>query len=165
MTILKQGYRILHLTDLNFVKEDMPVINNLITQLSSQANSGEDLNFQSFLSIINEENTHIFAVRRKIEDKNVIVGIAKVHFHRQLVAGMVGYVSDVVVDVNERGKGIGKALNTAIINIARSHKANYLELTSNSSNPDRGPAVKLYKLLGYAKSETDVYRLNLAMLK
>ncbi len=165
MTILKQGYRILHLTDLNFVKEDILVINNLIAQLSSQANSGEDLNFQSFLSIINEENTYVFAVRRKIEDKNVIVGIAKVHFHRQLVAGMVGYVSDVVVDINERGKGIGKALNMSIIKMAESHKANYLELTSNSNNPDRKSAVGLYKLLGYAKSETDVYRLNLAMLK
>lgn len=165
MTVLEQGYRMMQLTDFNSVKEDMPAINKLITQLSTQANSGEDLNFSSFLSIINEENTYVFAVRKKIEDKNVIVGIAKVHFHRQLVSGIVGYVSDVVVDVNERGKGFGKALNMAIINMAESHSANYLELTSNSNNPDRQSAVELYKVLGYRKSATDVYRLNLAMIK
>ena len=165
MTVLEQGYKMMQLTDFNSVKEDMPAINKLITQLSSQTNIGTDLDFQSFLSIINEENTYVFAVRRKIEDKNVIVGIAKVHFHRQLVSGIVGYVSDVVVDVNERGQGLGKALNMAIINIAGSHIANYLELTSNSNNPSRQTAVDLYRSLGYEKSDTNVYRLNLAMIK
>lgn len=165
MTVLKQGYRMRLVTNSNSFKEDMPAINKLITQLSLQTNIGTDLDFQSFLSIINEENTYVFAVRKKTEGKNVIVGIAKVHFHRQLVAGMVGYVSDVVVDINERGKGLGKALNMSIIKIAESHDANYLELTSNSNNPSRQTAAELYRSLGYEKSDTNVYRLNLAMIK
>lgn len=165
MTVLEQGYRMMPMTNSNSFKEDMPAINKLITQLSSQTNIGTDLDFQSFLSIISEVDTYVFAVRKKTEGKNVIIGIAKVHFHRQLVAGMVGYVSDVVVDVKERGKGIGKLLNMAIIKIAESHKANYLELTSNSNNPSRQTAVGLYRSLGYEKSDTNVYRLNLAMMK
>jgi ribosomal protein S18 acetylase RimI-like enzyme len=69
------------------------------------------------------------------------------------------HLDDVVVDGSARGLGVGAALTTAAIDLARALGAEQIDLTSN---PDREAANRLYQRLGFRRRETNVYRLSLS---
>lgn len=72
--------------------------------------------------------------------------------------GVMGWIADVVVDGEIRGKGIGEALVREAIAIALSRGAKYVDL---SSRPSREAANRLYQRIGFEKRETNYYRYAL----
>ena len=69
--------------------------------------------------------------------------------------GVRAWIEDVIVDSNERGRGIGEALTREALTIARDRKARTVDLTSR---PSKEAANRLYCRLGFVARETNVYR-------
>ncbi len=67
-------------------------------------------------------------------------------------------IEDVVVDEAARGRGVGEALVTRCIEVARERGAAIVELQSARS---REAANRLYPRLGFELRESNVYRLML----
>lgn len=75
-----------------------------------------------------------------------------------LPTGVRCWIEDVVVDEAARGHGVGSLLVEQAIAIARSKGARSVDLTSR---PARAAANRLYRRLGFALRETNVYRFSL----
>ena len=73
-------------------------------------------------------------------------------------SGTIGWIADVVVDNEVRGKGIGEKLVRHAIEVAAGHGARYVDL---SSRPARTVANRLYQRLGFEKRDTNYYRYRL----
>lgn len=73
----------------------------------------------------------------------------------RIPTGLRAWVEDVVVDTEERGKGIGEKLIRASIERAKSEGCRTIDLTSN---PKRVAAHRLYKRCGFEMRETCVFR-------
>jgi ribosomal protein S18 acetylase RimI-like enzyme len=72
--------------------------------------------------------------------------------------GFRAWIEDVVVDEAARGKGIGAALTTEAIGLARAAGARTVDLTSR---PSRQAAGRLYERAGFEERETRVYRYRM----
>jgi ribosomal protein S18 acetylase RimI-like enzyme len=94
------------------------------------------------------------------DDHGEIVGTASVVIVAS-VGGWVARLEDVVVDEAARGQGIGAALTTAAIDLARARGVGGLDLTSS---PFREAANRLYQRLGFQRRTTNVYRHPLTPL-
>ncbi|MEY2422286.1 MAG: hypothetical protein QOI95_2353 [Acidimicrobiaceae bacterium] len=68
------------------------------------------------------------------------------------------WIEDVIVDESARGQGVGQALTQAMLDHARTLGCATVDLTSR---PSREAANHLYKKLGFALRETNVYRYDL----
>ena len=123
----------------------------LIPMLSSNAQipSYEDLE-----AIIVCPTTHLFLAREK--DRKQIIGSLTLVLFR-IPTGVRAWIEDVVVDVEFRGAGVGKALCRSAIALAQEAKARTIDLTSN---PSREAANRLYKSLSFAVRDTNVYRFK-----
>jgi len=77
----------------------------------------------------------------------------------RLPSGLRAWIEDVVVDEEARGRGVGEALTREALECARRSGARTVELTSR---PSREAANRLYRRLGFALRETNVYRFDLA---
>lgn len=75
----------------------------------------------------------------------------------RLLSRNVGFVEDVVVDQNHRGRGIGTHLMRYLL-----RHAQYLDLERIylTSRPSRKEANGLYKKLGFEKRRTNFYRFS-----
>jgi GNAT superfamily N-acetyltransferase len=71
--------------------------------------------------------------------------------------GVRAWIEDVVVDAEERGRGTGAALVGAALAKAEAVGARTVDLTSN---PRRTEANSLYRKLGFAVRDTNVYRFD-----
>jgi ribosomal protein S18 acetylase RimI-like enzyme len=92
----------------------------------------------------------------KVDD--VIVGsLTLVIFH--IPTGIRAWIEDVVVDSDARGKGVGEALNTFALAVAKRQDATTVDLTSR---PSREAANRLYQRLGFKARETNVYRYQIS---
>jgi len=87
-----------------------------------------------------------------------LVGTATLSIAPTASHGLVGHVDDVVVDEALRGGGVGRLLMEAVHAEARRLGLRHLDLTSR---PAREAANALYQSLGYARRDTNVYRLRL----
>jgi ribosomal protein S18 acetylase RimI-like enzyme len=67
-------------------------------------------------------------------------------------------IEDIVVDEAVRGRGTGEALMREALRLAREAGAVIVEL---NSRPEREPANRLYRRLGFELQETNSYRLIL----
>lgn len=72
--------------------------------------------------------------------------------------GIKAWIEDVVVESSMRGFGVGAALVKAGVQAAGAAGARTVELTSR---PAREAANRLYRRLGFALRDTNVYRLDL----
>ena len=123
----------------------------LIPQLSSSSNppTGEALQ-----RIIESDSAQILIA----EDENgEILGTMTLIIF-QIPTGIRAWIEDVVVDSSARGKGIGKKLNLAALELAKQAGAKTVDLTSR---PARQEANQLYRSIGFAERETNVYRFSL----
>ena len=122
----------------------------LIPQLSSSSNppTGEALQ-----RIIESDAAQILIA----EDENgeILGTMTLVIF--QIPTGIRAWIEDVVVDSSARGKGIGKKLNLAALELAKQAGAKTVDLTSR---PARQEANQLYRSIGFAERETNVYRFS-----
>ena len=75
----------------------------------------------------------------------------------QIPTGIRAWIEDVVVDSSVRGKGIGKKLNLAALELAKQAGAKTVDLTSR---PARQEANQLYRSIGFVERETNVYRFS-----
>ena len=104
--------------------------------------------------------TLFVAVERTAEgagEVDAVIGVLTLVAFR-LATGVRAWIEDVVVDSDQRGRGIGEALVRAGVEAARAAGARTVELTSR---PSRQAANRLYSRLGFERRETNVYRLNL----
>ena len=92
------------------------------------------------------------------DDDGRIVGTATVSICRTLTTRRA-QIDDVVVDGSARGHGVGAALTAEAIGVAREQGAEHVDLTSA---PWREAANRLYQRMGFARRETNVYRLVLS---
>ena len=122
----------------------------LIPQLSSSSNppTGEALQ-----RIIESDSAQILIA----EDENgELLGTMTLIIF-QIPTGIRAWIEDVVVDSSARGKGIGKKLNLAALELAKQAGAKTVDLTSR---PARQEANQLYRSIGFAERETNVYRFS-----
>ena len=72
--------------------------------------------------------------------------------------GFRAWIEDVVVDEAARGRGIGEALTTEAIGLARAAGAKTVDLTSRRS---RTAAGRLYERAGFEERDPRVYRYRM----
>ncbi|MYW19831.1 GNAT family N-acetyltransferase [Streptomyces sp. SID2955] len=75
-----------------------------------------------------------------------------------LPTGTTARFEDVVVDESARGAGVGLALVRRGLELARSHGAHHVDLTSR---PSRAAAHRLYERAGFETRRTQVFRHHL----
>ena len=122
----------------------------LIPQLSSSSNPPTE---EALQRIIESDSAQILIA----EDENgeILGTMTLVIF--QIPTGIRAWIEDVVVDSSARGKGIGKKLNLAALELAKQAGAKTVDLTSR---PARQEANQLYRSIGFAERETNVYRFS-----
>ena len=91
------------------------------------------------------------------EDAGEVVGMLSLVVY-DVPSGRKAWIEDVVVDAAARGCGIGEALVRDALLLARSEGATCLLLTSR---PSRQAAHRLYEKMGFAKYDTDLFRIDL----
>ncbi|SHG53118.1 GNAT family N-acetyltransferase [Flagellimonas flava] len=91
------------------------------------------------------------------KEGNHILGMAALASY-SVLSGHKGWIEDVVVDANARGRGIGRLLVEKLLDIARlKGLTDVLLFTANH----RESAIHLYKKLGFVASASGMYYLNL----
>ena len=122
----------------------------LIPQLSSSSSppTGEALQ-----RIIESDSAQILIAEN--ENGEILGTMTIIIF--QIPTGIRAWIEDVVVDSSVRGKGIGKKLNLAALELAKQAGAKTVDLTSR---PARQEANQLYRSIGFAERETHVYRFS-----
>jgi len=137
------------------VRESSPelveAMGRLVPQLSSSASDPTE---SEISALVDSESAFLLLAR---SETNEIVGMLTLALVR-IPTGLRAWIEDVVVDERARGAGIGSALVSEAIAIARGEGARTVDLTSR---PDRAAANRLYERLGFARRETNVYRFNL----
>ncbi|CEI95002.1 hypothetical protein RMCBS344292_09203 [Rhizopus microsporus] len=136
-----------------------------ITQLTNKTISKEHLNQlvrlvqQQFSSSATKES--VLAALSSTQSiilgafsDDILVGTASL-VYSHCVTGTRVHIEDVVVDSEQRGKGIGTYLINETIDRAKKLQAKSIDLTSR---PDREAANRLYRKLGFVQRETNVYR-------
>jgi len=122
----------------------------LIPQLSTSAPAPD----RAVLSdVVSAAGTTVFIARIGGE----IVGTLTLVVFR-IPTGQRAWIEDVVVDDQARGQGAGEGLTRAALDKATSLGARTVELTSR---PSREGANQLYRRIGFAPRETNVYRMQL----
>lgn len=104
-------------------------------------------------SILDNEGVYLFIAK----ENNKIYGTITLATYK-IPTGLKGWIEDVVVDEEARGKGVGKLLVTHVLDFSRAIGLKCVDLTSRSS---REAANVLYKKIGFLKRETNVYRYEL----
>lgn len=122
----------------------------LIPQLSSSSSppTGEALQ-----RIIESDSAQILIAEN--ENGEILGTMTLIIF--QIPTGIRAWIEDVVVDSSVRGKGIGKKLNLAALELAKQAGAKTVDLTSR---PARQEANQLYRSIGFVERETNVYRFS-----
>jgi len=69
-------------------------------------------------------------------------------------SGIHAHIEDVIVDEDQRGRGIGNALVQHLLHTARAMNLQGVSLTCN---PRRAVANQLYQKIGFKRWETNVY--------
>ena len=115
------------------------VVNILIDSFSN--NYDKEINESIFSS---DEVDGIVAM----EEGNVL-GYASIHYIKKITRKS-GIIEEVVVKVNQRGKGIGKLLVKNLIEKAKKNNCDKIILSSSEKN------LKFYEKLGFQKNEFEM---------
>ena len=122
----------------------------LIPQLSS---SNPPPTRDELEAIVGSDTTILLMAR----DESGVLGSLTLALFR-IPTGLRAWIEDVVVDADARGKGVGRLLNEAALDLARRAGATTVDLTSR---PSREDANRLYRRLGFVERDTNVYRYEL----
>lgn len=102
-----------------------------------------------------QEDNHVIVAICKEDDK--VIGIALLAMYK-VISGYRGMVEDVVVDVEQRGKGIGRKLMEKLLEEAKNRDLDEILLFTGHH---RTAAINLYKSLGFTLRESGLYNLKL----
>lgn len=130
--------------------EDLPAVSVLLGQLSSQAREAD------FLSVEETMRGGTIVTLRDGSDGGRLIGMGTLVFVRKVTV-LSGVIEDVVVDEAYRGRGLGKAVLEALVRKSREAGMAFVDLTSK---PERVAANGLYAAMGFARRETNAYRLR-----
>jgi ribosomal protein S18 acetylase RimI-like enzyme len=124
-------------------------LKSLVPQLGAHKTSPtfEELN----KLVISESSTLLVA--RQSSEADPIVGILCLTIYR-VPTGLRSLIEDVIVDENARRQGIGEALVSYAIDLAKEAGADGVSLTSN---PQRQAANQLYQSMGFELRKTNPY--------
>jgi ribosomal protein S18 acetylase RimI-like enzyme len=128
--------------------EVVAALNRLLPQLSSSASP---VDTQSVKRVVTSEATRLLIARDR---EGQIIGTLTLAVFR-IPTGTRAWIEDVVVDSGARGQGVGEALTRTALAIAEEAGADTVDLTSR---PSREAANRMYRRLGFAERETNVYR-------
>jgi ribosomal protein S18 acetylase RimI-like enzyme len=121
----------------------------LLPQLSSSA---PRLDARSLGEVLAYQSNTVLVAR---VDGEIVGALTLVTFPTP--TGVRAWIEDVVVDGDARGGGVGAALTTEAVRIARAAGARTVDLTSR---PAREAANRLYVRLGFVLRDSRVYRLT-----
>lgn len=128
---------------------DLADINSLMHELSTTSYCDDTL----LDNALKDANTYVFIVR----DEGHIVATGTLCIKHTLEF-TIADIESVVVSCKYRGRGLGKALMTAMIDKARCLNVHHIQLTSN---PKREAANHLYQDMGFERYETNCYKMLL----
>jgi ribosomal protein S18 acetylase RimI-like enzyme len=121
----------------------------LLPQLSRSA---KDLDAEGLHALATWPGNHLLVAR---VDGRILGTLTLVTF--PIPTGLRAWIEDVVVDEAARGSGLGAALTTEAVRLARAAGARTVDLTSR---PSRAAANRLYERLGFELRDSKVYRLS-----
>lgn len=128
----------------DFKEKDFSSVKNLLIDgFSKNFDNDINLNF-----INNQSNFGFVAINNE-----TIIGFASIHIIEKLNRRSC-LIEDVVVDKNERGKGIGKLLIEHLINFSKSKSCDKIILNSKESN------IPFYNKLGFVQNEIQMIIRN-----
>ncbi|MBL6669326.1 MAG: GNAT family N-acetyltransferase [Flavobacteriaceae bacterium] len=89
-------------------------------------------------------------------ENDKIIGIASMCIYK-VISGNKGWIEDVVVDKNSRGKGIGKKLMQKLLEIGKEKELSEILLFTEDH---RTHAIHLYNKLGFQEKESRIFTLK-----
>ncbi|MBT8185178.1 MAG: GNAT family N-acetyltransferase [Eudoraea sp.] len=90
------------------------------------------------------------------EDNDAIVGIASMCIYK-VISGRKGWIEDVVVHTESRGKGIGRKLINKLLEVGKEKKLTEMLLFTEDH---RTAAIHLYSDLGFKLKGSKIYSLK-----
>ncbi len=130
--------RKIHSEDLDFVYKSICELEN------------EELDFEVFAAIFNENIANPNNLYLIAENKNEEVGFVSFHTQNLLHhCGRVGEIQEFFINENHRGEGIGRQLIEKIMQYAEEHKLKSIEVTTNRRRVEN---VMIYENLGFKLS-------------
>ncbi|MFD1628668.1 GNAT family N-acetyltransferase [Pseudopedobacter beijingensis] len=139
--------KILTKKDLNEVVSKR--ISSLFRQLSTSKKQ------QELSALLDQNNLTIAAY---IEDTEIL-GIASLGSYKT-ISGYKGWIEDVVVDENARGKGIGRKLIEKLLEVGNQQGLTEILLFTEEH---RQAAIHLYESLGFTQKNSMIYNHKLAV--
>ena len=133
----------------SYSPQDLVELDALKHELSATSFCNEEL----LKNALNDANVHVYVIR----DEGHIVATGTLCIKHTLEF-TIADVESVVVSSRCRGRGYGKELMTAMIEVAKKMNVHHIQLTSN---PARVAANQLYQELGFERYETNCYKLPL----
>jgi ribosomal protein S18 acetylase RimI-like enzyme len=124
-------------------------VRRLLGQLSTRSPPPDD---DALQRVIDAPSVQLLIA---VDDDDRCVGMLSLVL-TPLPTGVRGRIEDVVVDRAARGRGAARMLVRQALQIASEAGARDVDLTAR---PERTEAVGLYRSLGFARRETDVYRM------
>lgn len=131
-------------------QEILDQINVLLRQLSKRVPA---CTLELLKNIVASDTLELWVVK----DEETLLGMGELAIVLK-PEGIIAQIEDVVVDEEQRGKGIGKMISEKLIERARARNARVIQL---SSRPARIAANALYAKLGFKSHETNSYYLHL----
>lgn len=133
--------------------DELADVNHLIQQLNPAL---APLDRDQWASLIAAPETYI-ALAREV-NSSWILGMGTLASYG-VASGRKGWIEDVVVEADWRGKGVGRAIIEELLTEARRRGLAAVYLTSN---PQREAANHLYRALGFVQRTTNCYRYSIS---
>jgi len=130
----------------SFTPQDLADLDALMHELSTTSFCNEAL----LNNALNDANVHVYVIR----DVGHIMATGTLCIKHTLEF-TIADIESVVVSSKCRGRGYGKELMTAMIEVAKKMNVHHIQLTSN---PARVAANRLYQELGFERYETNCYK-------
>jgi ribosomal protein S18 acetylase RimI-like enzyme len=131
--------------------EVVEAFSRLLPQLSARA---QPLDADALQTIVAAPASTLLLAR----DEGQIVGTLTLAMF-PIPTGVRAWIEDVVVDESARGKGVGKALTLAAIQMAEHAGARTVDLTTR---PSREAAGHMYERVGFEQRDSRLYRYKLS---
>lgn len=132
---------------LSYSSLDLEDFDMLMHELSATSYCDETL----LRNALNDANIHVYVIR---EGGHIVATGTLCVKHTLEFA--IADVESVVVSTKYRGRGYGKELMNAMIDVAKQLNVHHIQLTSN---PKRVVANQLYQDIGFERYDTNCYKM------
>ncbi len=133
-----------------FSTEVADAVRHLLPQFSSNASLPSD---ELIKQVIDSDASRLLVA----SEAGLVLGMLTIVIF-PISSGTRAWIEDVVVDAPCRGKGVGEALIREALALARREDARTVNL---ASRPSRLAAIRLYKRIGFAPRETNIYKFEI----